>query len=140
MPASRGCTTPRSPGAERCCTSTISPISYGGEPVLEQASFSVGEGGSVSLVGPSGSGKSSLVRAVIGLQQPPSARDRDDIHPAGIGPCSGQCAAAVERRHATDVVLGLTLNGMERGKALAEADTWLDRLGLAGYGDGFRAI
>src|SRR5207253_7503039 len=35
------------------------------------------------------------------------------------------------------VVLGLTLNGMERGKALAEADTWLDRLGLAGFGDRF---
>jgi NitT/TauT family transport system ATP-binding protein len=35
------------------------------------------------------------------------------------------------------VVLGLTLNGMERGRASAEADTWLDRLGLAGFGGRF---
>jgi sulfonate transport system ATP-binding protein len=29
------------------------------------------------------------------------------------------------------------LNGMERGKALAEAEAWLDRLDLAGFGDRF---
>jgi len=38
--------------------------------VLEGASLAVGDGQFVSLVGPSGSGKSSLLRAVIGLQQP----------------------------------------------------------------------
>ena len=38
--------------------------------MLERASLSVGEGSFVSLVGPSGSGKSSLLRPVIGLQQP----------------------------------------------------------------------
>src|SRR5262249_61403783 len=45
-------------------------ISYGGEPVLERASLVVARGQFVSLVGPSGSGKSSLLRAAIGLQQP----------------------------------------------------------------------
>jgi len=45
-------------------------ISYGGEPVLEAVNLAVDEGRFVSLVGPSGSGKSSLLRAVIGLQQP----------------------------------------------------------------------
>jgi energy-coupling factor transporter ATP-binding protein EcfA2 len=38
--------------------------------VLEGASLEVDEGQFVSLVGPSGSGKSSLLRAVIGLQLP----------------------------------------------------------------------
>ena len=38
--------------------------------VLERASLEVGQGQFVSLVGPSGSGKSSLLRAVIGLQPP----------------------------------------------------------------------
>jgi NitT/TauT family transport system ATP-binding protein len=41
-------------------------ISYGGEPVLEAVNLTVEEGRFVSLVGPSGSGKSSLLRAVIG--------------------------------------------------------------------------
>ena len=45
-------------------------ISYGGEPVLEGVNLAVDDGRFVSLVGPSGSGKSSLLRAVIGLQQP----------------------------------------------------------------------
>src|SRR5262249_24175036 len=36
-----------------------------------------------------------------------------------------------------NVALGLTFNGMERSKALAEAETWLERLNLAGFGDRF---
>ena len=38
--------------------------------MLEGASLAVEDGQFVSLVGPSGSGKSSLLRAIIGLQQP----------------------------------------------------------------------
>ena len=45
-------------------------LSYGAEPVLEGASLEVGAGKFVSLVGPSGSGKSSLLRAAMGLQKP----------------------------------------------------------------------
>ena len=36
-----------------------------------------------------------------------------------------------------NVALGLTFNGMERGKALAAGRHWLERLGLAGFGDRF---
>src|SRR5205085_4946815 len=36
-----------------------------------------------------------------------------------------------------NVALGLVFSGMERGRALAEADAWLERLGLAGFGDRF---
>ncbi|MGH6973764.1 MAG: ATP-binding cassette domain-containing protein, partial [Stellaceae bacterium] len=45
-------------------------LAYGATPVLESVSLEVPSGKFVSLVGPSGSGKSSLLRAVIGLQQP----------------------------------------------------------------------
>ena len=46
-------------------------LSYGGgEPVLEGAHLRVEPGQFVSLVGPSNSGKSRLLRAIIGLQQP----------------------------------------------------------------------
>ena len=49
-------------------------LSYGAEPVLEGASLSVDAGQFVSLVGPSGSGKSSLLRAIMGLQEISSGR------------------------------------------------------------------
>src|SRR6266403_741126 len=91
-------------------------ISYGGEPVLERVDLTVEEGRFVSLVGPSGSGKSSLLRAAIGLQQP----------------LSGTIETNLARPE-----LGLTFNGTERKKALAEAEAWLERLGLAGFGDRF---
>ena len=56
-------------------------ISYGGDPVLEGASIAVGEGQFVSLLGPSGSGKSSLLRAVIGLQEPLEGSIEQEVAP-----------------------------------------------------------
>ena len=60
-------------------------ISYGQEPVLEGASVEVGQGQFVSLVGPSGSGKSSLLRAVIGLQKPLAGTVEPGVKPSEIG-------------------------------------------------------
>ena len=137
MPASRGCTIPRSPGANTLLHVRDLTISYGGEPVLERASLSVGEGSFVSLVGPSGSGKSSLLRAVIGLQRPLSGAVETTFAHAEIGLLFQDDALLPWKTARDNVALGLTLHGMERGKALAEADTWLDRLGLAGFGDRF---
>ena len=137
MPASRGCTIPRSPGANTLLHVRDLTLSYGGEPVLERASLSVGEGSFVSLVGPSGSGKSSLLRAVIGLQRPLSGAVETTFAHAEIGLLFQDDALLPWKTARDNVALGLTLHGMERGKALAEADTWLDRLGLAGFGDRF---
>src|SRR5262249_60243593 len=83
MPASPGCTTPRSPEADLRVRDLT--ISYGGEPVLERASLAVEDGRFVSLVGPSGSGKSSLLRAVIGLQQPLSGAVETVVPPSQAG-------------------------------------------------------
>ena len=112
-------------------------ISYGGEPVLERASLAVGDGRFVSLVGPSGSGKSSLLRAAIGLQQPLSGAVELDVARAEVGILFQDDALLPWKTARDNVALGLTLNGMERGRALAESDVWLERLGLAGFGDRF---
>jgi sulfonate transport system ATP-binding protein len=112
-------------------------ISYGGEPVLEGASLAVGDGSFVSLVGPSGSGKSSLLRAVIGLQQPLSGRVETELAPSQIGILFQDDALLPWKTARENVALGLTFHGMERRKALAEADAWLARLDLAGLGDRF---
>ena len=54
-------------------------LGYGSEPVLERAKLRVERGQFVSLVGPSGSGKSSLLRAIMGLQQPTSGTVTIDL-------------------------------------------------------------
>jgi NitT/TauT family transport system ATP-binding protein len=112
-------------------------IAYGEEPVLEGVSLTVGEGRFVSLVGPSGSGKSSLLRAAIGLQQPLSGTIETELARAQLGILFQDDALLPWKTARDNVALGLAFNGMERGRALAEAESWLDRLGLAGFADRF---
>ena len=112
-------------------------ISYGGEPVLEGVNLTVEEGRFVSLVGPSGSGKSSLLRAVIGLQQPLSGTVETNLARSELGLLFQDDALLPWKTARDNVALGLTFNGTERKQALAEAEAWLARLGLAGFGDRF---
>jgi NitT/TauT family transport system ATP-binding protein len=105
--------------------------------VLEGASLAVDEGRFVSLVGPSGSGKSSLLRAVIGLQQSLSGRVETTLARSQIGILFQDDALLPWKTARDNVALGLTFNGLERPHALAEADAWLERLDLVGFGDRF---
>jgi NitT/TauT family transport system ATP-binding protein len=112
-------------------------ISYGSEPVLEGVNLAVGDGRFVSLVGPSGSGKSSLLRAVIGLQQPLSGTVETNLARSQLGILFQDDALLPWKTARDNVALGLSFNGMERRKALAEAEAWLERLDLVGFGDRF---
>ena len=100
-------------------------------------SLDVDDGRFVSLVGPSGSGKSSLLRAVIGLQKPLSGTIETDLARSQIGILFQDDALLPWKTARDNVALGLTFNGMESSKALGEADAWLERLGLAGLGERF---
>ena len=112
-------------------------ISYGGEPVLEGASLTVEDGQFVSLVGPSGSGKSSLLRAVIGLQQPLSGSVETGLASSQVGILFQDDALLPWKTVRDNVALGLTFSGIARRTALAEAEAWLERLDLAGFDDRF---
>jgi NitT/TauT family transport system ATP-binding protein len=110
-------------------------LSYGAEPVLAGASLSIDAGQFVSLVGPSGSGKSSLLRAVMGLQEISGG----SIHTSGLrstdlGILFQDDALLPWRTALENVSLGLRLNGRNRADATAEAEGWLERLGLQGLG------
>ncbi len=98
-------------------------------------SLVVGDARFVSLVGPSGSGKSSLLRAVIGLQQPLSGTVEIELARSRVGILFQDDALLPWKTARDNVALGLTFNGMERSRALAEADAWLARLDLVGFGD-----
>ncbi len=91
----------------------------------------------MSLVGPSGSGKSSLLRAVIGLQKPLAGTVETGLAPAEIGMLFQDDALLPWKTARDNVALGLTFTGVERRAALEQADTWLERLGIAGFGHRF---
>jgi len=74
---------------------------------------------------------------VIGLQQPLSGMIETDLARSQIGILFQDDALLPWKTARDNVALGLTFNGMERGKALAEADAWLKRLDLAGFGRRF---
>jgi NitT/TauT family transport system ATP-binding protein len=110
-------------------------LSYGATPVLEGVSLDVPSGKFVSLVGPSGSGKSSLLRAVIGLQKPSAGTVTGDFSPGEIGFLFQDDALLPWRSAEENVALGLRLKGVDKGSALATARQWLTRLGLYGLSE-----
>jgi NitT/TauT family transport system ATP-binding protein len=87
----------------------------------------------VSLVGPSGSGKSSLLRAAIGLQQPLAGTVEPEVAAAEIGILFQDDALLPWRTARDNVALGLGFRNIPRKSALVQADYWLDRVGLAGF-------
>ena len=101
--------------------------------MLEGASLEVARGEFVSLVGPSGSGKSSLLRAAIGLQQPLAGTVEPEVAPSEIGMLFQDDALLPWRSARDNVALGLTFRNVPRKSALVQADYWLDRVGLAGF-------
>ena len=108
-------------------------LSYGAEPVLEGASLEIQAGQFVSLVGPSGSGKSSLLRAVMGLQRTSDGTiETTGLGPNDIGILFQDDALLPWRTAIENVALGLRLNGRDRRQANAESEEWLARLGLSG--------
>src|SRR5262245_44773675 len=95
--------------------------------------MAVGQRQFVSLVGPSGSGKSSLLRAAIGLQQPLAGIVDPEVAPAEIGMLFQDDALLPWRTARDNVALGLTFRSVGRKRALDQADHWLHRLGLEGF-------
>ena len=112
-------------------------LAYGATPVLEGASLEVPSGKFVSLVGPSGSGKSSMLRAVIGLQKPLSGTIETDIAAGDIGMLFQDDALLPWRTAEQNVALGLRLKGIAAGTAIASARQWITRLGLYGLSERF---
>jgi NitT/TauT family transport system ATP-binding protein len=111
-------------------------LSYdAGEPVLEGVSLAVEEGRFVSLVGPSGSGKSSILRAVMGLQAPSAGRVALAVSPREVGILFQDDALLPWRTARQNVALGLRIRGKLPREAETEAAFWLDRLGLHGLGE-----
>jgi len=107
-------------------------LAYGAEPVLENLDLDIATGAFVSLVGPSGSGKSTVLRAITGLQTPLVGTVELALDRCDVGFLFQDDALLPWRTARQNVALGLRIRGIADDKALAEADSWLARLGLAG--------
>ena len=105
--------------------------------MLEGASLAVEDGCFVSLVGPSGSGKSSLLRAIIGLQEPLSGAVETGLPRSQVGILFQDDALLPWKTARDNVALGLILNGVDGRTAREQAEAWLARLDLSGFGDRF---
>ena len=103
------------------------------EPVIDGVSLDVAEGQVVSLIGPSGSGKSTVLRAIAGLHPPDGGTVELFVDRRETGFLFQDDALLPWRTARQNVGLGLRLGGAPQAEALAEADRWLARLGLAGF-------
>lgn len=112
-------------------------LGYGQEPVIERVNLEVAAGKFVSLVGPSGSGKTSILRAVNGLLTPRSGSVELNGEGDALGFLFQDDALLPWRTARENVALGMRIRKIPRGAALQEADAWLARLGLEGFGTRF---
>jgi NitT/TauT family transport system ATP-binding protein len=112
-------------------------LGYAEEPVVEGVSLEVSAGKFVSLVGPSGSGKSSILRAITGLLTPRAGRVELNGNQESLGFLFQDDALLPWRTARENVALGLRIRKASKSTALTEADAWLNRLGLESFGGRF---
>ncbi|MEK9741323.1 MAG: ABC transporter ATP-binding protein [Flavobacteriaceae bacterium] len=106
-----------------------------GEPVLENVSFEVKEGQFVSLIGQSGSGKTSILRAIVNLQQASKGRVVVEDLSSRVGFLFQDDALLPWRTVRENVSLGLRIQGEKTDIANKKADDWLEKLNLFEIGD-----
>ena len=118
-------------------------LDYGKHRALDGIDMSMRSGEVMAVLGPSGSGKSSLLRAIAGLERPGTgtielaSRDitRVDVHRRGVGLMFQDYALFPHLSVAENVAFGLRMQGRDRHSTrerVAEVLSWVD---LHGYGD-----
>jgi NitT/TauT family transport system ATP-binding protein len=105
---------------------------------LDDVSFVVPSGAFAAIVGPSGCGKSTLLNIAAGLVSQSAGRVRvGDRDLEGLNRAATymfqQDALLPWKTVRDNVALGLILAGTARPDALARADSWLSRVGLAAF-------
>jgi NitT/TauT family transport system ATP-binding protein len=107
---------------------------------VERASLDVADGEFVSIVGPTGCGKTTLLNVAAGLIAPSSGSIAVLGRPLqGLNRAAGylfQAEALFPWKTALEnVAIGLDIAGTNRGEAVTRAEAWLKRVGLAGFAD-----
>jgi NitT/TauT family transport system ATP-binding protein len=109
-------------------------------PVLDGVSFAVPDGAFVSLLGPTGCGKTTLLRIVDGLVRPTEGRVLVDGRPV-LGPGADRAVVFQEvnllpwRTARANVELGLELQGVAAAERRRAGQAALDLVGLGAFAD-----
>lgn len=107
-------------------------------PVLEGLSFQVADGEFLCLVGPSGHGKTTLLRLLAGLERPNTGRvclaGKQVLHPRrDVGVVFQQPTLMDWRTVQDNVALPLEMDGVGEDVARQQAQTLIDLVGLSGF-------
>ena len=115
-------------------------LRFDGYPAIDEITFSVPDGQFVTIVGPTGCGKSSILNLVAGLLGPTSGTVRTSgRNVSGVNPDAAymfqQDALLPWKRVRDNVMLGPILRGATPQSARDQARAWIDRVGLSGFDD-----
>ena len=113
---------------------------YDHTPVLHGLDLTVPEGQLLCVLGPSGGGKSTLLRVVAGLEEPVAGRvilDERDLagvpaHERGVGLMFQDYALVPHRNVAQNVAFGLRMAGQDAAATRARVRELLELVGLPG--------
>ena len=113
---------------------------FGSKTVLENISFSMRSGEFIAFVGSSGSGKSTILRLVAGLETPSEGSITVDSQPVtGPGPDRGMVFQKYSLypwlNAADNVAFGMRLQGMKAREIRERTNYFLDVVGLSDAGD-----
>src|SRR3954462_12105494 len=115
-------------------------LSYTGAPVVDGLNLSVQPGEILVLTGPSGGGKSTVLRALAGLLRPDSGRVLADGREVTTtsrdrGMVFQDSALLPWRSVRSNIELALQLRGEPRAERRQRAEQWIDEVGLTGFAD-----
>jgi thiamine transport system ATP-binding protein len=113
-------------------------VSFDGRRVLDDVSLSVPTGRTLAVQGPSGVGKSTLLRVVSGLQAPDHGRVLIDAHDVTTVPVHRRSVGFVFQDSqlfphldvAGNIAFGLRMQNLGRALIDATVAEWLARVGL----------
>ena len=111
-----------------------------GYTAVKETTLDIADGEFVSVVGPTGCGKSTLLNIGAGLLKASSGEVKVFGEPLiGLNAKAGymfQSESLMPWRSALDnVTAGLQFRGMDVASARVNGEAWLDRVGLAGFGN-----
>ena len=123
-----------------CDVSITFQLAGGGHyPAVQHASLEVADGEFVSIVGPTGCGKTTLLNAAAGLFPPSSGRV--EIFGAALNGLNRQSGYLFQsealfpwKTAIENVAIGLEVVGTPGGEARRRAQDWLTRVGLGSFG------